>query len=104
MQRIAPNQSAVAVHLPALVQQTFAKSLTHRDPAKDEDTAAEKPTIALEVDSCVPPQPCAIEQDRLRRQKFEPATALNSEALLDPDRRAGRAIDFLRRRAGNMSC
>ena len=102
MQRVTPQQRAVAIDLPALMQQPSAKPLAHRDAPKDEHPSAEKAAIASQIDAGRPPQPGAVEQDRFRRQEFEPAVVLDDKSLLDPRRRTGRAIDFLRRGAGDM--
>src|SRR5579872_6061386 len=102
MKRVSPNERTVAINLPPVMQQALGKSFSHRDAAKDNNAAAEKSTIAPKIDPGDPSQLRAIEQDRLRRQEFEPCACLDVEPLIDRRRRARRAIDLLGRRTGSM--
>ncbi len=72
MQCIAPDEGALAVQFPDLAQDAAGEALSPRAAAEDDDIAAQERRARGEIDDRFAPQAGAVEQDRLRRQEFQP--------------------------------
>src|SRR5208282_998501 len=62
MQGIAPNEPAIASHLPDLAQKSLGKPLTTRPASEDQDVAAKKPGAGSKIDRGFAPQAGTVEQ------------------------------------------
>src|SRR5205823_14543240 len=102
MQRVAPDKRTVMPDLPALIDETMGQPLAAGLPPENENAAAEKARARSELDTGLAPQPRAIEQDRLGRQIFEPGALCDAQLLRDHRRCAGRTINLLGGRGGDV--
>src|SRR2546423_8064247 len=102
MQRVAPDKRTVMPDLPALIDETMGQPLAAGLPSENEDAATENARARSELDTGLAPQPRAIEQDRLGRQIFEPGALSDAPLLRDHRRCAGRTINLLGGRGGDV--
>src|SRR3954452_19657174 len=65
MQRVSPNEVAIAAQFPDLPQTAAGKALSPRAATKDHDVAAQERGARREIDDRFAVQAGAVEQDRL---------------------------------------
>src|SRR5437870_4213013 len=102
MHGVAPEEVAFSPHLPDLAQKSFGEALAARAAAEHENITAEKACISTKLHRRSAPQARAFEQDRFKRQKLQRRPRSDRQRLADRRRWPDRAVDFLRRRCGNM--
>src|SRR5260370_1487570 len=68
VQRVSPNEFAVAPHFPDLAEKSVGEALAPRAAAKDHNITAEKSRARREVDARFATQAGAVEHARLRGQ------------------------------------
>jgi len=102
VQRVSPDEFAIAVHFPNLAQEAARKALSPRAAAKHNNIAAQERGARREIDDRFAPQAGAVEQDRLGRQEFESGAGPDRQGLFDRRRPPGRPIDLLGRGRGDM--
>src|SRR5438128_2091809 len=72
---VAPDEPALAPHLPDFPKKSVGEALAACTAAKDHNVTAEKSGTWTELDDGLAPQAGAVEQDGLGRQEFESCTS-----------------------------
>src|SRR5258707_4091109 len=102
METIAPDKPVVTPQLPGIVDEPPRHPLARGDAPEDEDFSGQERGIRSEVNKSAAAQPGAIEQDRFRREVFEPGAGTDLQGNVDGGIGPVRAIDLLGRLRGDM--
>src|SRR5260370_26123315 len=93
VQRVSPNEFAVAPHFPDLAEKSVGEALAPRAAAKDHNITAEKSRARREVDARFATQAGARAQDRLGRPKFESCAGTHPQGLARSPRSPHRPLE-----------
>ena len=80
MERIGPDETAVAADAPGIMKKARVEGLAHRGPAQYQALHGKQPSPARDFGVKFAPEARAIEKDRLLREPFGPGPGSNCHA------------------------
>src|ERR1700704_5863476 len=83
MERIGPDETAVATDAPGIMKKARVEALAHRGPAQNQALHGKQLPPARDFSVKSASQARAIEKDRLLRKPFRPGPGFNCHADID---------------------